>query len=35
MVILSRNPIAVPPEEIRQIKVVKTIVAGKAIYESA
>ena len=35
MVILSRNPIAVPPEEIRHIKVVKTIVAGKAIYESA
>ena len=35
MVILSRNPIAVPPEEIQHIKVVKTIVAGKAIYESA
>lgn len=34
MVILDRNPLAVPKEQIKDIKVVATIKEGKTIYQA-
>lgn len=34
LVILSENPLAVPPEDLRRIKVVETIRAGETLYRS-
>lgn len=33
LVILDRDPTAVPPEEIREIKVMKTIISGRTVYK--
>ncbi|MHA1336725.1 MAG: amidohydrolase family protein, partial [Promethearchaeota archaeon] len=32
-VILDRNPLEIPPEEIKNIKVLETIVRGKTIFK--
>jgi hypothetical protein len=34
LVVLDRNPLKIPPEHIRKIKVLSTVVAGRAIYET-
>ena len=33
LVILDRNPLTCPPEEIRRIRVLRTIKAGETVYE--
>jgi predicted amidohydrolase YtcJ len=34
LVVLDRDPLKVPPEQIREIKVLATVVAGRVVYET-